>query len=300
MPLFIFPIRDVFVNPPPSVVRDILPFRMKIAVLLIRSVRDYFRDAGMVYSASLAYCVMLAFIPLCILAATAVGYALGGHTEFHTYLAAKLIGLFPEITGEIRAELRNLIAHRSLGPATIALFAVLSFQLYVALQKALEAVFKVPRQRKFLGTILMATLIGMVLMVLVFVSFAVTALVPLMSAALERWFPGYTLRILGIALVKFVVPFFVTLVSVALIYMVVPRRRIRFKSAMAGALFTALMLELAKHVFTWYVGSVVQLGTIYGSLSAAAVLLLWVYYASAILLIGGELVHHIESPTHPP
>ena len=41
-----------------------------------------------------------------------------------------------------------------------------------------------------------------------------------------------------------------------------------------GALFATVFLEIAKHIFTWYVGTVVQFGTIYGPLTAFVVFLL--------------------------
>jgi membrane protein len=49
---------------------------------------------------------------------------------------------------------------------------------------------------------------------------------------------------------------------------------------------------VAKHLFTWYVGTVVKMGTIYGSLTAFVVFLLWVFYSSCIFLIGAEIVHN--------
>jgi membrane protein len=63
-------------------------------------------------------------------------------------------------------------------------------------------------------------------------------------------------------------------------------------NACKGAIFTTTFFEIAKHVFTWYVGTVVQFGKIYGSLSAFVVFLLWVFYSSSIFLIGAEVVYN--------
>ena len=52
------------------------------------------------------------------------------------------------------------------------------------------------------------------------------------------------------------------------------------------------LLEVAKHIFTWYVRSVVELGKIYGPLTAFISFLLWVFYSSSIFLIGAEIVHN--------
>ena len=51
--------------------------------------------------------------------------------------------------------------------------------------------------------------------------------------------------------------------------------------------------KIAKHIFTWYVGTVIVYGTIYGPLTAFIVFLLWVFYSSCIFLVGAEIVHSL-------
>jgi membrane protein len=78
-----------------------------------------------------------------------------------------------------------------------------------------------------------------------------------------------------------------------IVYLFFPKTKVRTRHALIGALFTTIFLEIAKHFFTWYVGTVVHFGTIYGPLTAFVVFLLWVFYSSCILLIGAEVVHNL-------
>jgi membrane protein len=82
------------------------------------------------------------------------------------------------------------------------------------------------------------------------------------------------------------------LFSVTVFYILFPKTKVRTSYAFTGALFTTVFLEVAKHLFTWYVGTVVKYGTIYGSLTTFVVFLLWAFYSSCIFLIGAEIVHH--------
>ena len=65
-------------------------------------------------------------------------------------------------------------------------------------------------------------------------------------------------------------------------------------TALQAALFASLLWEGAKHLFGWYVLSLGGFTMVYGSLSALAVFVLWTYYSSTILLIGGEVAYFLE------
>ncbi len=101
---------------------------------------------------------------------------------------------------------------------------------------------------------------------------------------------GPTLRFV----LKYVIPFFFTFWMSLLIYKIIPNRRIRFKTALQAALFTSLLWEVAKQLFGWYVLHLGRFSMVYGSLGTIAIFFLWIYYSSAILLLGGEVACLME------
>ena len=73
------------------------------------------------------------------------------------------------------------------------------------------------------------------------------------------------------------------------IYKYLPVRRVRAKTAWVAAVFTTVMFEMAKFAFTAYVGSF-NPGSLYsGSIAAIVVLVIWVYYAALVFILGGEV-----------
>jgi membrane protein len=60
------------------------------------------------------------------------------------------------------------------------------------------------------------------------------------------------------------------------------------------ACFTSLFWELAKQFFGWYVVNIGRFSLVYGSLSTLIILVLWFYYSSAILILGGEIALLLE------
>jgi len=73
------------------------------------------------------------------------------------------------------------------------------------------------------------------------------------------------------------------------LYKYLPVRRVRTKTAWVAAIFTTIMFEVAKVVFTVYVGSLYP-GSLYtGSVAAIFVIVVWVYYAALVFILGGEV-----------
>lgn len=267
--------------------------------IILRSVRDYFRDGGVMFSASLSYFFIVSIVPLCLFIVTVFGYVLGGHSGFFEFFVEKLMGLFPDITSGITREIKKLIFFKGIGTISLMLYAFLSFHLYAAIQKSLEAVFKVRRERSTLSAMFFSIVVGAMLVGLLLVSFALTSVVPLLNR-LKTYLPGLQIGMITAVFMQYVVPLLIVQFAAIIIYIIVPKKRVRFVHAFWGGLFTALMLEAAKHLFTWYVGSVISLGTIYGSLTAFVMFLFWVFYSSSIFLIGAEIVQNLgEDSQHP-
>jgi membrane protein len=88
--------------------------------------------------------------------------------------------------------------------------------------------------------------------------------------------------------------FFLTYCMFSLIYKIIPNKRVHIKSVLQAALFASLLWELAKHLFAWYVVHLGGYSLFYGSLSTLVIFVLWVYYSSTILIVGGEFAYFLE------
>jgi membrane protein len=82
---------------------------------------------------------------------------------------------------------------------------------------------------------------------------------------------------------------FITLwVMFFLIYRYLPPRRIRWSTATIAATFTALLVEVLKYGFTFYLSRFANLSA-WGSVATFVVLVLWIYYTSVVFILGGEV-----------
>lgn len=267
---------------------------MRIFRVIGRSFLDFFRDNGLMLAGSMSYFTMMALVPLCLFLITVFGYFLGHFPEFYKFFLTKLTDFFPTVTQEITDDLGRIISYKGLGKFSLLLYWLLSYQVFASMETALNTIFKIKKKRHVFFSVLVSLMVITLLIALLFASFAAASLVPL----LKTFGPSVTgIKIGKITkiLLSFVLPFVLILFSITLLYVMVPKTKVRISSALSGAFFATAMLEVAKHLFSWYVSDVVQLGKIYGPLTAFVMFMLWIFYSSCIFLIGAGIAHNLSN-----
>lgn len=261
---------------------------------ILKSFIDFFRDGGLMLAGSISYFTMMAIIPFCLLLVTIFGYFLGGNDDLLKFFSTKLVSFFPKITSEITNELKKLISYKGIGHFTFILYGMLSYQLFSSLETALNIIFKTRGKRHPILSIILSLLVITLIIAFIIISFGATSVIPMLKE-LKEFFPALKIsRITGF-LIGVVVPLVLVFLTVTTLYIFLPNKKVRIRHALSGALFTAVFLEAAKHLFTLYVVKVAKLGTIYGPLSAFVIFLLWVFYSSCIFLIGAEIVNNLDT-----
>ncbi len=267
---------------------------MKTLRLILRSCVDFYRDNGLMLAGSMSYFTMMAIVPLCIFLITIFGHFLGEYPEFYKFFLAKITNFFPVATHEITNDLAKIISYHGLGKVSLALYGLLSYQVFASIETSLNAIFKITKQRHVIFSLLVSLAVVALVFALLTTTFAVASLVPLLGT-LGHVMPMLRIGIITKFFLRFVLPFVLVMFLIMLLYVLVPKTRISAMHALKGAFFAAILLELAKHAFTWYVSSVAHFGKIYGSLTAFVMFLLWMFYSSSIFLIGAEIVHNLQS-----
>ncbi len=84
-------------------------------------------------------------------------------------------------------------------------------------------------------------------------------------------------------------PIMTSTVGFFLIYLVVPNRKVKFKNALIGAIFSAVCFELAKKGFALYVTSIPSYQKVYGALATIPLFLIWMFLSWNIILLGGTI-----------
>lgn len=263
--------------------------------ILWKSTVGFFRHNGPMLAGAIACFSLMALVPFFLLLVSVFGYILGEHQAFYEFLSGRLSGFFPDATSGITEELGKIIAYRRIGLFTLAVYAYFSYQLYFALESAVNTIFGTHGKRPLITSLLLSLLVITTLIVLVILSFGATTFLSLLDP-LTRLFPGLEAWDVLALPIGIALPVLLVFLTAAGLYTVLPSRKIRVRHAFLGALLTAVLFEAAKHVFTYYtVMKLSRFGNVYGPLTVFVVFLLWVFLAACIFLLGAEVVHNLEN-----
>ncbi len=212
----------------------------------------------------------------------------------YEFFSARLIRFFPAATSDISRQLTALVVHGKIGIFTAVVYAYFSYQLYMALAVGVRTIFRQKKTPSFLTSVAISFFIVTLIAALVVVSFVATSAVQMIQSLLEV-FPALIIGNITGFLVRFVIPILMVLVVTSFLYKLLPAKKILPRHAFRGAVFTTVLLEVARHLFTLYILTAkAQFGTIYGSLSTFVVFLMWVFYSACIFLIGAEIVRSLD------
>lgn len=270
-------------NPGPSQAQR---SRLRIATSVLGvSVSRFLANDVLTLAAALAFYTVLSFAPLIVLAIWAASLA-GPHAQ------DSLLSEIGAVVGDqaraaAQAVIENSKSHPEVGSAAgiagIVMLIVGSTTVFAQLQSSLNVIFGVVakptnaiwgwlRQRVLsLGVILA---IGFVLIVSLIVSAALGWLLPHGGVALDA--------------ANEIVAAIVFAILFGLLFRYLPDARIPWRTAMLGGLVTAILFALGK----WAIGVYLahgDVGNAYGAAGSLVLLLVWVYYSSAIFFYGAEL-----------
>ncbi|MDO5667250.1 MAG: YihY family inner membrane protein [Alcaligenaceae bacterium] len=235
-------------------------------------------------AASLSYTSITSAVPL-LAVVLSLFTAFPIFNDFKYYLDQFLTqSLFPETISIQVLDYLNTFADAASGltaVGTIFLF-VTSIMLMMTIEDALNQIFQIKKPRPIFQRIL--------------VFWAILSIGPF-ALALSLWASAMVLQQnmgVGFSFLKsflsFIVPVLFSGFLMSLVYFIVPNRRIKFRDAMVGGFFTAIIFELMRSGFTIYLSYFPTYTLIYGAFAILPIFLIWVYLSWLILLLGAYIV----------
>jgi membrane protein len=262
--------------------------------LLKRTFRDFSADDCPRMAAALSYYTVFALPPLLILILTVVGTFLDPATAQEAIRGQVGEMLGPEGSQQVATIIEQADRPEGHGlPAVLGIGALLlgATGAFMQLQGALNRAWGVEPDpeaggiRNFLVKRLLS--LGMIVAVafLLLVSLALSAAISVMGDMVGELIPGaseWALHLLNLALnLGIVTLLFATL------FKVLPDARIAWKDVWVGAGATALLFVVGKFALGFYLGRS-DPGEAYGAAGSLALILVWIYYSSMIVLLGAE------------
>jgi membrane protein len=279
---------------------DIVQLLSQFFGFLLRVVRGFMRNQGLLLSGAIAYYTLLSIVPLSILALTGLSHFIEEEQLFDT-LSTFTGMLIPGYTAILAEQVKVFLVHRQtvgiIGFLAMLFFSSMAFGV---LQNALSIIFMHRsriQHRHFLTSAVIPYLFILAIgLGIVLVSFITGAL-----ELLQKWHLlifGWSLNLeITSRIALYVLGVLCEVLLLSSIYLIMPVGRIRFHHALIGGITATILWEITRHVLIWYYSTLSMVNVIYGSFATAVVALLITEAIALILLLSAQVIAELEHKT---
>lgn len=260
--------------------------RRHLSGFLAAAARRFDEDRGFLTAGSLAFTTLLAIVPIITvalaLASTSPVFddmveALRRLAVEHFLPRAGGVEMVVALLAEFRANAAQMTA---IGLAVLALTAIM---LMLTVDEVFHRIFRAARPRPLAGRILIYACVLTFGPALIGGSISMTSFLVGYSLGMVKEIDLVTGAVLR------AIPFVFTFLALALLYLLVPNRRVAPGHAMIGAMLAGVSFEVAKRGFGWYVGQFPTYTMIYGAFAVLPIFLVWVYVSWVVVLAGATV-----------
>ncbi|MBK9018171.1 MAG: YihY/virulence factor BrkB family protein [Saprospiraceae bacterium] len=245
-------------------------------------------------SAALSYYTIFSLPPMLLVILTTT-------TQFYSESEIKN-AIFGEIGGlvghdgaqQLSSTIDKMNIYQPTWWATILGIGVLVFTattVFITMQNALNLIFEVKPAEHTKGFGLLKMLRDRAISFALLVSVAFILLVSLVVDALITSFGKYLSNLVGdvsaitVLVTSTLLPLAIITLLFAMLFKFLPDAKLAWRDTWFGALVTAVFFSLGKFLIGFYIGSS-SAANLYDAAGSILVVMLWVYYASAIFLFG--------------
>ena len=245
-------------------------------------------DRILLNSGSLSFVTLLSMVPLITVVLSAFSL-FPVFEKWRGEVEAFVFRIFvPNFGEEIREHLFGFVDNATkMTPVGIFVLIVVALLLISSIDRTFNHIWRIQKPRRLV------------------VSFSIYWLVLTLGPVLigiSLFATSYLLTLMGLeeSLVEMrnrywkSLPFLSSWLFFMLLYIVVPNTRVHIWSALSGAFIAAILFELSKTAFAFYLANFPVYQAIYGALAIIPLLFIWVYVTWVVVLIGAEISASLE------
>jgi len=248
-----------------------------------------FQDDGIpALGSQIAYSLILSFFPFVLTLLTLISYTPITGEEV-------LADIAPFLPAEAYETVKRIIDETLVRRSGLSLVLFLAFALHIAsngvmaMIRGLNKAYDIEETRSWFRIKFIASLYVTALIMIMVLSFAMLVFGEILG--------NYLLKNSGLSegfhsawnLIRYIIPLGSMTLVFMLLYSATPGRPIPLKGVIPGAVFSTLGWSILSLAFSYYVNHFVNFSPIYGSLGGMIALLIWLYWSSVIILLGGEI-----------
>lgn len=248
----------------------------------------FVRDQLLLRSHALTYLTLLALVPLLAVAVT-MSNAFGVSAENMTRLILEQVAAgSPEAVEQILPFVENL-NFAALGTSGAVLFLLTTVLALGNVEHALNQIWGLKQQRSWERRIPDYLAVLVVSPILLGVALSLGGTLQSQSLVQRMLEVPLFATLYDVGLRQ--APLVLVIVAFAFLYWFLPNTRVRFVSALLGGIVAGVLYSLALYVYLSFNVGVLRYNTIFGSFAFLPLLMVWMYFGWAIVLLGAEVAY---------
>lgn len=261
--------------------------------ILMATFMGFINDNGLKLSASLAYYTVFSMAPLLIIAISLAGLFFHNNAAINAIYPHIVHYVGKQAAVQVQSILNSLaLSGKSTKAAVIGVIVLMlgASSIFIEIQDSLNIIWRVkakPKkgwlkliQNRFLSFSLIIA-VGFLLLASLIVNLVVTTL----GDWIDQFVPVVTTLLIKV--INLGLTFIIISVLFSIIFKFLPDVKIKWRDVRSGAFFTALFFMIGQYAINIYIQYAAKTSA-YGAAGSILVVLIWIYYTSAILYIGAE------------
>lgn len=257
---------------------------------LIRMARGFARHMSKTnvnaYASSAAFFIFLSLIPIIIVLCSLLPYTPLQKSDLQE--AVRQVMPVPMVSFMLM--LIESLYNSTVGVLSIAAIVTVwsAGKGMLALMRGLNAVNGVVEDRNYVVQRILASFYTVIMLLLLLVSLVFMVFGNTLVRVLNEYIPVLDEMLNFLVHFKPLFSWGILTVAFMLLYAYVPNMKLKMKDQFPGALFSAIAWNLFSWGFSIYIETFNDM-SIYGSLSAIVVIMLWLYFCMYLLLVGAHI-----------
>jgi YihY family inner membrane protein len=267
---------------------------------MVRVLRDFRRNQGLLLSGAIAYYTFLSIVPMVLLAVIVLSHVMQEQQLMQilsAYMEMVIPGYAVTLTDQVQAFLEHRTVVGVVGFLAMLFFSSIAFSM---LENAMSLIFfhrfKTRRKNRHLLVSVFIPYLYLLLIAIgvIVVSVAIGAVETFVYRQVTHF--GWNLSLEGITgLILYITGLGGEFLILSSIYLVMPAVRVSPHYALIGGLTATVLWELTRRLLVWYFQAMSMVNLIYGQIAIAVGALLCVEVAAIIILLGAQVIAELHS-----
>jgi membrane protein len=270
--------------------------------LLKEGFTAFIDDNALTRGAAIAFYAVTAMAPVLFIATAVAGLFLGPAAASAAVRYQLRQIMSPESADLVQGAIVHVRGvHHSLRGSLLGLAALIvtASGVFTEMEDALNVIWRAPRTESYFYQLVRGRILSLSLVMAMSFLFMVSLVVAAGIGILGRFLDRYTsLSHFVIGAINLGLSFGLIALLFAIIYKLMPNKRLYWRDVFLGAAGTALLFEAGQALISLYLSRFL-VANIYGAAGGVIVLLVWAYYSAQVFLLGAEFTkvwaHHYGS-----